>query len=394
MEQVQHSERSHAILSPSGASRWIACPPSARFAEHLPDETSEAAEEGTKAHEIAEQVLGLWTSQASNYNVESDTIIADIVRALGWKTCNDEEREMVEYAIGYAHYIKSKVVDTLSPGFRHLAIETRLDLGLLIPDGFGTADFYAHDGETLHVVDYKYGKGVVVSAEENPQMMIYALGCLDEVYIATGQTKIKNIVLHIYQPRARNRSSWGISREDLEEWAGETLAPRADMAYRGEGTFTPGTHCRFCKAKTICKTFADMVLSQDVEEYHASNTLSPDELGDALAKGERLAEWLEGAKERATALLNDGIAVKGYKLVRGRSTRFFHDEEQAGTALKGLGYGDEQLYKTSLISVAGAEKLLGKKHFAEVLGHLVGTKEGNPTLAHESDKRASINPFE
>lgn len=295
MLQVQHNQRGHAVLSPSSASRWIACTPSSRFTEGYPDETSAAAEEGTRAHEIAEQVLRHWLE---------------------------------------------------------------------------------------------------VSAIENPQMMIYALGCLDDVFVRTGRETIEEVVLYIYQPRARNRSTYHVSVEALQLWANEVLAPRADMAHRGEGTFTAGEHCRFCRAKTDCKTYTEMILSAEEQAYHEANKLSPDELGAALTRAERLAGWIDEAKERASKLISGGISVKGYKLVRGRSTRFFHNEAEAGAALRALGYGDEQLYKTSLISVAGAEKLLGKKCFSESLSHLVGTKEGSPTLASESDKRASIDLFE
>lgn len=392
MLQVQHNQRGHAVLSPSSAARWIACTPSARFTEGYPDETSAAAEEGTRAHEIAELVLRHWLE--GSYSVESETIIADMARAIGLETCDDATLEMLECAIGYADYIKANVVETLESASRQIAIETRLDLGLLVPDAFGTADCYAHDERRLHVVDYKYGKGVEVSAIENPQMMIYALGCLDDVFVRTGRETIEEVVLHIYQPRARNRSTYHVSVEALQLWANEVLAPRADMAHRGEGTFTAGEHCRFCRAKTDCKTYTEMILSAEVQAYHEANKLSPDELGAALTRAERLAGWIDEAKERASKLISGGISVKGYKLVRGRSTRFFHDEAEAGAALRALGYGDEQLYKTSLISVAGAEKLLGKKCFSESLSHLVGTKEGSPTLAPESDKRASIDLFE
>lgn len=393
-QEINHSERSHALLSPSSAYRWLNCTPSVRFAlygaEGQKEERSAAAEEGTLAHEVVQFVAENALSEYNGWDIDDEEECQEFLDNISLLMPEGADEEMIQHALGYTRYIRDNI---LIPGTGPWTwrIEEQLDLRAYIPEGFGTADFFAVSDDELHFLDYKYGIGHKVEVEENTQLLIYAVGAYQWIKDNQPDRDIKTIVLHIYQPRLKNIKSWSITAERLNYWADHYLKPAALKAYEGAGDFLAGSHCDYCPAMIKCKTYLDMILSAEALAGFDANTLKPEELGNSISRVERLSGWLTKAKERASELIASGTQVAGYKLVRGRSSRKFSDEALVGGLLMESGYDTESIWQTSLISVAVAEKLLGKKKFTALLGRYVETTEGKPTLATEDDKRPSIH---
>ena len=360
----------HAILSASGSKRWMACTPSARLEESFEDVESEYAREGTAAHALAEHKLRKYLKLRSKRPVsdyETDEM-------------NDYTDEYVSYCVEQIEAARQQCKDPI------IQVEQHLDFSCYVPDGFGTGDFLlVADGE-LHIVDLKYGKGVAVYADHNPQMMLYALGALnlfDCLY------DIQNITMTIHQPRLESVSSWSITVEELTKWATEELKSKADLAIKGEGEFHAGSWCRFCKARNTCRERADSFLELAKMEFQPSALLSEEEIAEVLAKADELSKWATDvfayAQEEA---ITHGKAWNGFKLVEGRSNRKYADETKVVQAAKAAGYTD--IYKQSLIGISEMEKLMGKKEFSEVLGALVYKPQGKISLVPATDKRQPI----
>ena len=362
----------HSFLSASASHRWINCPPSARLCEEYADRPSEYAQEGTDCHELCA------------YKVE---------KALGRRVKDPTEnltyysQEMEDCAAGYAAYV-SELLETAKQTCADpvILIEQRVDFSRWVQDGFGTADcIVIADGE-LNIVDYKHGKGVEVSAVDNPQMMLYALGALrifDCLY------DIETVSMTIYQPRRENVSTWVISVAELRDWAEKTLKPKAELAFKGEGEYCPGSWCQFCKAAVKCRARADAKLQLAKYEFAQPPLLSDAEIGDILGKLDDLTKWANELMAYAQeAAVNHGKQWPGYKLVESRTNRKYTDEDAVVAAARAAGYTD--IFKKSLIPITEMEKLMGKKTFAEVLGGLVVKPKGKPTLVPASDRRPAI----
>ena len=365
--------KGHAILSASSSERWLNCPPSARLCENYEDKGSDYAAEGTDAHTLCEYRL----KQALGIPAE------DPIENLSWYN-----EEMEECATGYA----ADVVELLENAKQactdpFVLIEQRLDFSCYVPDGFGTGDCLIVADKLLHIIDFKYGLGVLVDAEENPQMMLYALGALrlfDALY------DIDTISMSIFQPRRENVSTWTITVAELEEWAEKTLRPKAELAFKGEGEFNPGPWCTFCKAAVKCRARAEEKLALAQYEFAKPPLLSDEEIEDILSRLDDLTKWAnEIAAYAQDAAINHGKQWNGFKLVEGRSIRKYSDETAVVAAATAAGYRD--IYKKSLIPITEMEKLMGKKTFTEVLGGLVIKPQGKPTLVPASDKRPSIH---
>ena len=361
----------HAKLSASSAHRWMNCNPSANLEREFADKTSEAAAEGSAAHALCEHKLRKALKMRSTRPVSK---------------YDSDEMEMytdsyVEFVLEQIEVAKQHCTDPF------VLIEQRLDFSCYVPDGFGTGDCLIVADKLLHIIDFKYGLGILVEAEENPQMMLYALGALrifDALY------DIDTISMSIFQPRRENVSTWTITVAELEEWAEKTLRPKAELAFKGEGEFNPGPWCTFCKAAVKCRARAEEKLALAQYEFAKPPLLTDEEIEDILSRLDDLTEWAnEIAAYAQDAAINHGKQWNGFKLVEGRSIRKYSDETAVVAAASAAGYRD--IYKKSLIPITEMEKLMGKKTFAEVLGGLVIKPQGKPTLVPASDKRPAIH---
>lgn len=361
----------HAKLSASSAHRWMNCNPSANLEREFADRSSEAAAEGSAAHALCEHKLRKALKMRSTRPVSK---------------YDSDEMEM--YTDSYVEF----VLEQIEVAKQHCAdpfvlIEQRLDFSCYVPDGFGTGDCLIVADKLLHIIDFKYGLGVLVEAEENPQMMLYALGALrlfDALY------DIDTISMSIFQPRRENVSTWTITVAELEEWAEQTLRPKAELAFKGEGEFNPGPWCTFCKAAVKCRARAEEKLALARYEFAKPPLLTDEEIEDILSRLDDLTKWAnEIAAYAQDAAINHGKQWTGFKLVEGRSIRKYTDETAVVIAATAAGYRD--IFKKSLIPITEMEKLMGKKTFAEVLGGLVIKPQGKPTLVPASDKRPAIH---
>lgn len=361
----------HALLSASSSKRWLNCTPSARLEEQFPsDNGSIYAEEGTAAHALAEHKLKRVLKRRSKRPV-SDYDCDEM------EECTDE---YVSYAMEQIELAKENCSDPI------VLIEQHLDYSAYVPEGFGTGDLIVVADGTLTIIDLKYGKGVAVEAEHNPQMMLYGLGALelfDAIY------DIDMVRMTIFQPRLESVSTWEISVEALKKWTAEELIPKAEFAIRGEGEFQCGSWCRFCKAKNICRARAEEYLKLAQMEFQPPALLTDEEVVDVLKVADNLAKWAADVYAFATdEAITHGKQWTGFKLVEGRSNRKYTDEEEVAEMAKAAGYTD--IYKSTLIGITEMEKLMGKKKFVEVLGKLVYKPQGKITLVTESDKRQAV----
>lgn len=362
--------RKHAILSASSAHRWMNCNPSARLEQEFEDRETEAAAEGTAAHALCEHKL----RRAMKMQSRKPTSQYD---------CD----EMDAYTDDYVQF----VLDTLTEARANCAapmlmIEQRLDFSCYVPDGFGTGDCVIIADRTLHIIDFKYGQGVLVEAENNPQMMLYALGAL-AVYECLYD--IDEVSMTIYQPRRENISTWTISVEALKEWAEKELVPKAKLAFEGKGEYVPGPWCVFCKAAVKCRARAEEKLALARYEFAQPPLLTDAEIEEILGKLDDLTRWAEEIKAYAQdAALNHGKQWHGFKVVEGRSVRKYSSEDAVIEAANAAGYHD--IFRKTLLPITEMEKLMGKQGFAEILGGLIVKPAGKPTLVPASDKRPAI----
>ena len=360
----------HAVLSASSSHRWLNCNPSARLEQELEDRETEAAAEGTAAHALAEHKLRKALKMRSRKPVSKY-----------------DSDEMDAYTDGYVEFVLEALEEAKQLcSDPKVLIEQKLDFSCYVPDGFGTGDCLIVADRLLHIIDLKYGQGVLVDAVENPQMMLYALGALrifDCLY------NITEVSMTIYQPRRENVSTWTISVEELNDWAEQTLKPKAELAFKGEGEYSPGAWCQFCKAAVKCRARAEAKLQLAKYEFAKPPLLTDAEIGDILGKLDDLTKWANEIIAYAQdAAVSHGKQWPGYKLVESRTNRKYTDEDAVIEAARSAGYTD--IFKKSLIPITEMEKLMGKKTFAEVLGSLVIKPKGKPTLVPASDKRPAI----
>ena len=237
----------------------------------------------------------------------------------------------------------------------------------------------------LQIIDFKYGLGVLVEAENNPQMMCYALGALDTY---DGIYDIESVEMTIFQPRRGNVSTFTISKEDLLKWAEEYLAPIAQLAYNGEGEFHAGDHCQFCKVKATCRKRAEYNMELAAYDFEEPAMLDEDEIAEILPKIDSLITWANDLKDYALQQALSGVAYKGFKVVEGKSNRKYTDENAVAETIKQHGYDP---YERKLLGITAMTSLLGKKKFEELLGGLISKPPGKPALVPESDKRPALN---
>ncbi|MBQ9364817.1 MAG: DUF2800 domain-containing protein [Schwartzia sp.] len=361
----------HAMLSASASHRWMQCTPSAMLESRLPEQTSSFAEEGTEAHGMAESRLDYYLRHGKMMK--------------RYKKCEDENAEMWETVGEYVDICIEKINKArASCKDATINIEQRLDFSPWVPEGFGTGDCVIIADDMLEVIDLKYGKGVEVSAHGNTQMMLYALGALNEFGILYSFSKIQ---MTIVQPRINNISSEIIDVDELKEW-GEKIKPIAQKAFKGEGEKTAGEHCRFCKCRATCRTRAEY-MTESIKEDFAASDLTDDEIAGIILKAQAIKRWLEDVESYALAKALDGQSWPGLKLVEGRSNRKITDITGAAKALSEAGYDD--IFKPQeLKSITELEKLTGKKRFAEIMNGYIEKPRGKATLVSESDKRPAM----
>ena len=364
----------HALLSASGSKQWLNCPPSIRLTEHYPDKTSEYAEEGTLAHSICELKL------RKTFEKMPKSTFAGRLKKLKADPLYAEE--MNEYTDAYHDYVYGIMLSY--PVVPAIAIEKKLDYGHIAPEGFGTGDCIIRAGQTLYVIDFKYGKGVPVSAVENTQMMLYALGALKEYELTNFFIKVKMVV---FQPRLDDGiSEWECPVDGLIAW-GESIKPIAKRAFEGSGEFCAGEHCRWCKARPTCGTRANHYMALEGFNKAVPPILSNDSIGEILLKAEGLLAWVENLQEYALAECLAGRQVKGWKAVEGRSNRKIINVESAYDNLIAHGIEKALLWKTVPETMGEVEKLVGKKKFGELMVGYIEKPQGKPTLVVASDKR-------
>ena len=361
----------HAVLSASSSERWLNCPPSARLCEAYEDKGSDYAAEGTDAHALCEfrlkQALG----------IPAD----DPIENLSWYN-----EEMEDCAAGYAAYV-SELLETAKQTCADpvVMIEQRVDFSRWVKEGFGTADCIIIADGVLNICDYKNGQGCLVLAERNPQMMLYALGALE---IFDGIYDIDTVRMTIYQPRKSNISVYEMDKADLYEWANSELTQKAQLAYEGQGSFSCGEWCRFCKAKAECRERAEANLALARYEFQTPALLADEEIADILGKVDALTAWASDVKEYALQQAISGTAFPGWKLVEGRSNRKYTSEAAVAAAVEGAGFDP---YERKVLGVTAMQKMLGKTRFEELLAPYIEKPQGKPTLVRSSDKRPEWN---
>ena len=317
---MEQSNKSHALLSSSSSSRWINCTPSARLTEHLEDSTSSFAYEGTDAHTLCEyklnKALGLTNKDAPK---------------LEWYS-----EEMEECATGYASYVLEIVEALKRDGKEPLVlVEQRLDYSKFVEGGFGTGDAVIVADGIINVVDYKHGRGILVNAEMNTQMLIYSLAAVE---LFDFIFDIEKVSMTIYQPRLGNVSTFEITKEDLFKWADEVLVPAAKLAFKGEGEFSCGEWCTFCKAKSTCRERAKFNTMLAQMEFKEPPVLTDEEVVEVLTKVDGLISWANDVKEYAFQEALKGKKWDGFKLVEGRATRKYTDEGKVASVVEKAGF--------------------------------------------------------
>ena len=363
--------KGHAILSASSSYRWLHCPPSARLCESYADKGSDYAAEGTDAHALCEYKL----RKALGLEAEDPT------ENLTWYN-----EEMDDCANGYAAYVLEQVEAAKQVCADPVVlIEQRVDFSRWVEQAFGTADALIIADGTLKICDYKHGLGILVRAEENSQLMCYALGALelfDKIY------DIDMVSMTIYQPRRDNVSTYELSKDGLYRWADEVLKPTAELAFTGDGSFLCGEWCGFCKAKNDCRARAEANLALAQYEFKLPPLLTDEDIEDILAKVDELVAWASDIKEYALQQATSGKSWSGWKLVEGRSNRKYVNDSVVADVVEHAGFDP---YERKVLGITAMQKMLGKSRFDELLSPYIEKPQGKPTLVPESDKRPAMS---
>lgn len=398
----------HAVLGASSAHRWLACTPSARLHEHLQQrfgtKESPYALEGTKAHALAElkvrhaiykedkmtasKLSRLPKTIRDSYPGINDFRYKELRKALG-----EIPKDMEQATDSYQDVVMQKFLAAKSADPNAcIFLEQRLDYSQWVPSGFGTGDCIIVSDNLLEVIDLKYGQGIPVQAENNPQLRLYALGAL----AAFGDLyDFKSVRYTIIQPRLDSVSDETLTRGELLKWAEDSVVERAKLAWKGEGEFVPGEHCRFCAAKAVCSARVSEALKTYQYGFEAPGLLPDEQLPDILATLDVAEQWIKDIREYAEKQALAGQRIRGWKLVHGkRPNRVWSDKEAVEAQLLRAGYPKDSFTETKLLPVGSIEKTLGKAAFESLLGSLVHQGEGRPILVPEDDKRIEITSAE
>lgn len=361
----------HAVLSASSSHRWLECPPSAKLNAEIADKASEYAQQGSSAHELAEYKIKSFLGENAKDPTDSLTYL---------------DQEMADCTDSYAEYVAEQVAKAKEHCKDPIVlVEQRLDFSKWVPQGFGTGDCVIVADDVLTIIDLKYGVGILVEAEKNPQMMCYALGALQ---LFDGIYDINKVSMTIFQPRREHISTFEITKEELLKWADTILAPTAQLAASGDGEFKAGAHCQFCKVKATCRKRAEYNLELARYDFEMPATLEDEEIEVILSKVDELIAWGSDIKEYALQSALSGKQWNDWKLVEGRSNRRYTDETVVADTVKAAGYDP---YEHKVLGITAMTKLLGKTKFEKLLGGYLEKPQGKPTLVPMSDKRPAIN---
>jgi hypothetical protein len=385
MTNIIPIERAHAKLSASGSKKWLTCTRSAALEDQFPDEQSRFAAEGTFAHEVFELGMRVTTGEISVKQHRAK--LESLKKNSYWSAdLQDHVNAALAVADKAVHEARQRCKDPV------ILVEKRLDFSTWVPEGFGTGDLVIVTDDLVEVMDLKYGKGIPVECEGNTQMQLYGLGAYNEL---AHLYDIKRVRMTVLQPRLDNWGSSEMRVEDLLEWAEKTVAPRAQLAWDGEGDFAPGDHCTsgFCRARFLCPARAEAALEVAKNDFalKAPELLTQEQLVGVLAKADMAIDWLNDVKSYALKQAESGQEIPGYKLVEGRSNRKYSDADAVAERLIQSGVDEAVIYERSLLGITAMEKAIGKKKFAEVLGDLVTKPPGKPTLVQVEDKRPALS---
>ncbi|NFN80268.1 DUF2800 domain-containing protein [Clostridium botulinum] len=372
----------HALLSASSSKRWLNCPPSVKLEEGFENTTSVFAEEGTLAHELGEITLRLNLREFTKRKYSSQLT----------KIMENElfTKDMPDYVDMYVDTCMEKVSEAKATTPDAIAIvEQKLDFSDWVPDGFGTGDFVIIADGTMEICDLKYGKGVQVSAKDNSQMRLYALGAISQFEFLYDIQKVK---MTIIQPRLDSISTDEMTVEELLNWADEVVKPTAELAIKGEGEFCTGDHCKFCRAKAVCRARADKNMELAQYEFQKPPTLDNNDIGFILSRVDELTSWAKDVKEYALNQALKGEEFDGFKVVEGKSNRKWANEKAVGDILIEQGFLENIIYTKKLTGISNMESAIGKKEVNRLLGDYIVKPQGKPTLALATDKRVVFNP--
>lgn len=390
------SDKNHAILSPSSSSRWLNCTPSARLESLEPGYATEYAEEGTEAHTLSEIKLSYMLKKI-NHLIYANKFDAFIMSS---RYYNPEFNEFVN---AYCQ----EVMDIIKIDYANEPVDVFLEENVkfedIVPEGSGTSDVVIVGRNFIHIIDLKFGKGVPVNAIGNTQLRLYALGALKTFRLKGIFEKVR---MTIIQPRLYDKSTDEMAVVDLNHWATDYVKPRAELAFKGEGTFVAGDHCKFCKLKAKCEALATAQLETAKAEFELAvvndpispsilepSQMSPEMLGRILTIGPKFQDWFKDVEKYAkAAMINQGMQIPGFKVVRGRSNRIITDKEKVVEILRTNGYTEEHYLTTpELLGITALEKNVGKKVIDNLVGDYIIKPEGPPTVAAESDSREAID---
>ncbi|MEY8304873.1 DUF2800 domain-containing protein [Anaerosalibacter bizertensis] len=367
----------HALLSASGAERWMNCPPSARLEEMIDEKSSIYAKEGTFAHDLAEQKLLNYLGEMSKTEFNK--------RLKERKKSKFYSKELEDYVDIYVDFAIEKI-NGHKTGI--VFVEKTVDYNWICREGFGTCDLLILDGDLIEIIDFKFGKGLKIDAKDNSQLKLYALGAIDNFNFIFEAKKVR---MTIVQPRLDNISSEEMEVEELINWGEVEVKPLADLAYAGEGDFKPGSYCRWCRVKAICRARADENMKIACMDFKLPALLTDEEILEVLNQIDELTKWTKDVEAYAfNQAVNEGKEWAGFKLVEGRSSRRYSDEGKVAKALLAAGFEEEKIYSKSLLSLTKLEKELGKKVFEETIGDLIIKPPGKLQLVPEEDKRPAV----
>lgn len=371
----------HALLSASGAQRWLSCPPSARLEEAVEEQSSEYAREGSFAHELAElylaQELGL--IKKSDFNKR--------LKELRQNPFYSEELDAyvkiyLDFAIEKINEARARTRDAV------VLLEMKLDYSTWVPEGFGTGDLVLVTDDVLEVIDFKFGRGIQIGAEDNPQMRLYALGALSQFGCLY---EVNTVRMTIVQPRLDSISTDEMAVEELVDWGEKMVKPIADLAFKGEGEFKAGGHCRFCRVRATCRARAEMNMKLACYDFKEPPLLTDEEIVEVLDAADEYMKWISDLQGYALdQAVNNGKQWPGYKLVEGRSYRRYKDQGKVAEALIAAGYKEDEIYEKVLLGITKMERAVGRKEFNELLAGLIEKPPGKAKLALESDKRPAV----
>lgn len=379
---IDHAHRAHALLSASSAHRWMECPPSARLSDQFADQPTVFSEEGTYLHELCELKLHRYLG-----DVTPNVLDAQFREHKDSEFYSEEAEtvtdEYVQFCVETIEAVRASCPDPL------ILVEHRLDYSDYVPGGFGTGDMLIVGDGVLEIIDFKGGRGVKVDAYRNPQLMLYALADLTEFDTLYD---IRTIRMSIVQPRLNNTSSFEITPEELIHWAETEVAPTARLAIEGKGEFKAGEHCRFCKARHVCRKRSEYFMELARLDFKEAELLTDEEIADILPVAQQLEKWVEDLVSYATAQAEKGKTWPGYKLVASVTKRKYTSDTDVIRACTQAGYTN--IYKTTLLGISDLEKAIGKKAFREVVSPFVVKPEGKPELVPLSDHRQPISSAE